>query len=156
MKYFYPLYSLYVKIIKNLKGVVMEEYDIWNSIKKETNNNKRKLGIKPRDIFWAKIGQNVGFEQNGKGDNFARPVIIVRKLTSELFLGIPLTSTIKEGDYFHSFQYNNHSNGLVQNSALILQIRVFSIRRLMNRTGIINQKDFDEIVNKAKKLISPT
>jgi mRNA interferase MazF len=134
----------------------MKNFDEWNKIKKDTERNSRKIGIKPRDIFWAKIGENVGFEQNGKGENFARPVIILRKLTSELFLGIPLTSTIKDGDYFHTFEYINHTNGLVQNTALVLQMKVFSIRRLMNKTGVINKDDFETIVEKSKRLISPT
>lgn len=134
----------------------MNEFDQWNNIKKEVEENKRKLGIKPREIFWAKIGQNVGDEQNGKGENFARPVIVLKKLTKELFLGIPLTSTLRHNDYFHTFEYHNTANGVVKNSALILQVRVFSIKRLMNKTGVINKQDFDEIIEKSKKLFSPT
>lgn len=134
----------------------MKDFDKWNEVKKDTEVNTRKIGIKPREIFWAKLGENVGFEQNGKGENFARPVIVVRKLTSELFLGIPLTSTIKEGNYFHAFEYTNHSNGTVQNTALILQIKVFSIRRLMNKTGMVKEEDFKAIIEKSKGLFSPT
>jgi mRNA interferase MazF len=130
----------------------MEKFDKWNRVKKNTEQNKRKLGIKSRDIFWAKIGQNVGSEEYGKDKNFARPVIIIRKLTSDLFIGIPLTSTIKNNDYFHAFEYNNKSNGLVQNSAMILQVRTYSIKRLMNKTGVINKNDFKIVVEKSKKL----
>jgi mRNA interferase MazF len=134
----------------------MKDFDKWNEVKKNTDLDTRKIGLKPREIFWAKLGENVGFEQNGKGENFARPVIVVRKLTSELFLGIPLTSTIKEGNYFHPFEYTNHSNGTVQNTALILQIKVFSIRRLMNKTGMVREEDFEAIIEKSKGLFSPT
>jgi len=130
----------------------MEKFDKWNKVKKHTEANTRKLGIRARDIFWAKIGQNVGSEEYGKDKNFARPVIIVRKLTSDLFIGIPLTSTIKSNDYFHSFEYNNKSNGLTINSAMILQVRAYSIKRLMNKTGVVNKEDFELIVEKSKKL----
>jgi hypothetical protein len=133
----------------------MKKFDNWNEVKKKTNDNKRKLGIKPRDIFWAKIGQNIGSEEYGKNDNFARPVIIVRKLTHDLFIGIPLTSTIKDNDYFHSFKYINKSNGLTENSAMILQFRTFSIKRLMNKTGVISKKDFQKVIEKSKRLFSP-
>jgi len=98
----------------------MDKFNQWNEVKKRTECNKRKLGIKPRDIFWAKIGQNIGSEEYGKNDNFARPVIIIRKLTHDLFIGIPLTSTIKDNDYFYSFEYSNKSNGVTKNSAMIL------------------------------------
>ena len=103
----------------------MKKFDEWNEVKKDTDYNTRIIGIKPREIFWAKIGENVGYEQNGKGDNFARPVLIIKKLTKELFLGIPLTSSIREdSDYFHPFVYHNSANGEVKNTALILQMKV--------------------------------
>jgi mRNA interferase MazF len=130
----------------------MEKFDKWNKVKKHAEGNTRKLGIRARDIFWAKIGQNVGSEEYGKDKNFARPVIIVRKLTSDLFIGIPLTSTIKSNDYFHSFEYNNKSNGLTENSAMILQVRAYSVKRLMNKTGVVNKEDFELIIEKSKKL----
>jgi mRNA interferase MazF len=88
----------------------------------------------------------------GKGKNFSRPVIVIRKLTSDLFIGIPITSTIKDNDYFHSFEYNNRVNGIVKNSAMILQVRTYSIKRLMNKAGVINKDDFIKIMEKSKKL----
>jgi mRNA-degrading endonuclease toxin of MazEF toxin-antitoxin module len=133
----------------------MEHFDKWNEIKKTTHTNERKLGIKPREIFWAKIGQNIGSEEYGKDENFARPVIIVRKLTGDLFIGVPLTSTIKNNDYFHSFHYNNKINGLIENSAMILQVKVFSIKRLMNKIGMIQKDDFEQVVIKLQKIVSP-
>ncbi len=82
-------------------------------------------------------------------------MIIVKKLTHDLFIGIPLTSTMKDNDYFHSFEYNNKSNGLTKNSAMILQVRTFSIKRLMNKIGVINKDDFEIILEKCKGLFSP-
>ncbi len=131
-------------------------YDQWNEIKKESSKNKRKLGIKPREIFWIKLGHNIGSEEFGKDKNFARPVIILRKLTSDLFVGVPMTSTLKDNDYFHSFEYHNKQNGVVKNSAMILQLRVFSIKRVMNKVGMINKKDFESIVEKCQMIVSPT
>jgi mRNA interferase MazF len=131
-------------------------YDNWNNVKKQTILNTRKLGIKPREIFWLKLGQNIGSEEYGKDKNFARPVLIIRKLTSDLFIGIPLISTLKDNDYFHKFEYQNKQNGIVKNSAMILQFRTFSIKRLMNKIGVINNVDFEIVVKKAKNIISPT
>ena len=133
-----------------------EIFDNWNEVKKKTHKNQRKLGIKPREIFWLKIGQNIGSEEYGKDLEFVRPVIIVKQLTNDLFIGIPLTSTIKNDDYFHTFTYDNKQNGLTQNSAMILQLKVLSIKRLMNKIGIVNKEDFEKIIEKSKNLISPT
>ncbi len=35
-------------------------------------------------------------ESISKGEIFSRPVLIVRQLTSDLFIGIPITTTIKD------------------------------------------------------------
>ncbi len=32
------------------------------------------------EIWWASIGENVGFEISGKSERFSRPVLIFRKL----------------------------------------------------------------------------
>lgn len=137
--------------------MIEKVFDEWNEVKKELSKNQRKLGIKPREIFWANIGQNIGFEQNGKGENFARPVIIVRKLSKDLFLGIPTTTTLREdNDYFHKFKYTTHNNEILNVSALILQVKVFSTKRIMNKIGMINIEDFKLIVEKSKKLFGPT
>jgi len=133
----------------------MENYDKWNEVKKETIQNKRKLGIKPREIFWVKIGQNIGDEEYGKGDIFSRPVIVVRQLTGDLFLGIPLTSTLKNNDYFHQFQFNT-KKGTNENSAMILQLRAFSKKRITDKIGKVSVEEFQKIQEKIVKMIIPT
>ena len=134
----------------------MQQYDKWNEVKKVVSKNNRQLGIKPREIFWAKIGQNIGSEEYGKGKNFARPVVIIRKLTSDLFLGVPTTTNTKNNDYFHKFEYNSKQDGVIEVSAMILQLKVFSTKRLMNKIGMINKDDFIKIVEKSKLLFGPT
>jgi len=131
-------------------------FDKWNNVKKATQQNKRKLGIKPREIFWVKIGQNIGSEEYGKDEDFTRPVIIIRKLTHDLFIGVPITSSIKNNDYFHKFNYTNKTRGNVENTAMILQLRTFSIKRVLSKIGKINQEDFNKIVEKSQRLINPT
>ncbi len=63
----------------------MKQYDKWNEVKKHTIKNNRKLGIKEREIFWVKIGQNIGDEEYEKGDIFSRPIIVIRKLANDFF-----------------------------------------------------------------------
>jgi len=134
----------------------MESFDEWNEVKKQTHLEKRRLDIKPREIFWAKIGQNIGDEEYGKGENFTRPVIVIKQLSRDLFLGIPTTTILKHNDYFHTFEYRNKQRGSIQNAAMILQLKVFSKKRVMNKIGMVHKKDFEEILIKARKLlISP-
>jgi len=61
--------------------------------KKRTDNKKIIPQIKQREIYWANIGENIGFEQNGKGDNFMRPLLIFKKFSNNIFFGIPLSTS---------------------------------------------------------------
>jgi len=36
-----------------------KRFDEWNETKKITESRERKVGIKPRELFWVKIGQNM-------------------------------------------------------------------------------------------------
>ena len=83
----------------------LENFDKWNEVKKRTHATPRKIGFKEREIFWTRIGYNIGSEEYGKGNEFQRPVIIIKKLTSDLFFGIPLSTVLKEGEFFHTFTY---------------------------------------------------
>jgi len=43
----------------------MKQFDKWNEVKKRTDKIERNLKLRPRDIFWLKIGQNIGHEEYG-------------------------------------------------------------------------------------------
>ena len=58
--------------IKNYK----KDFDLWNTQKKITDNSENKKTFHEREIWFIKIGENIGFEQNGKGKDFLRPVIV--------------------------------------------------------------------------------
>ena len=129
-------------------------YDAWNTVKKKSNKKSIKVGFKEREIFWVRVGQNIGAEEFGKGNEFQRPVLIVRKLTSRIFFGVPLTSTIKDNDYFHSFSYTN-KKGTKTNSAMLLQLKTFDKKRLMGRIGMIDKDNFMRIKQKISNLFIP-
>ena len=132
-------------------------YDVWNSVKKKTEKSHRKLGIKPREIFWLKIGKNIGHEEYGKGQEFVRPVIIIRQLTADLFIGVPTTTTKKEdNDYFHNIHYDNRKKIQIHSVAMLLQFRTFSKKRLLSKIGTVQKNEFDVIVEKLKGVIDPT
>jgi mRNA interferase MazF len=135
----------------------MQEFDKWNKVKKETAKNKMKLSIKSRDIYWAKIGQNIGHEEYGKGKDFLRPIIVIRQLTGDLFIGVPTTTTVKEdNDYFHNINYTDKTNIKINSTAMLLQLKVFSKKRLLNKIGTVHKQKFKIITEKLKSLIDPT
>ena len=91
-----------------------------------------------REIVWCSVGLNVGYEMYGKGESFNRPVLVYKKISNELFLGIPFTSTNKRraGWYFYNKQ---------QGSIVFEQMRVFSTRRIQSRYKKISKGEFRKI-----------
>jgi mRNA interferase MazF len=136
----------------------MKQFDKWNEVKKRTDKIERRLRISPRDIYWMKIGQNIGHEEFGKGKEFVRPVIVIRQLTNDLFIGVPTTTSKKEdNDYFHNINYFNHKKEEeIHSVAMLLQFKTSSKKRLLTKIGTVDKNVFDVIVEKLKGVIDPT
>ena len=78
------------------------EYDIWNEQKKRISQTSKNLSFKEREVWWCALGLNIGKESYGKGNAFRRPVLILKKLSSETSIVLPITSQKKTGSWFDS------------------------------------------------------
>ena len=128
------------------------QYNNWNEIKIIIEYENIVVGFKERDIFYMNMGKNIGFEQDGKGKNFVRPVVVIKGFNKNMFFGIPLSTKIKEGKFYYKFQFQKKDE-LVENIALLSQMRLFSTKRLLNKIGVISKEDFESLKNKFKSLI---
>jgi mRNA interferase MazF len=127
----------------------MKKYDDWNKVKKQIDSKEILITYKERDIFWANIGENIGFEQNGKGSDFMRPILVFRKFTNKMFLGVPLSTQLRDGSFFFQFQFLEDK----KSTALLVQTKMFDVKRLERRIGMINKDDFKNMEVKMKKLM---
>ena len=73
----------------------------WNVLKQKLDRSEKRLIFKERDVWWCSVGVNIGHEENGKDEFFARPVLVIKKFNRHLFYGIPLTTKVKENKYYH-------------------------------------------------------
>ncbi len=128
-----------------------ESFDDWNELKKKINKRNKKLKFKNKDIFFISIGKNVGYEQYGKGKEFLRPVLVLKKLSKETFFGIPLTSKEKVGNYYFSFKHRNKIS-----TAMFNQARVFDIKRVKFSYGSVGRNTFEKIRRKFSEFIDVT
>jgi len=135
----------------------MKKFDEWNEVKKDTQKKNFIFSVKPREIYWVKIGQNIGSEEYGKGELFSRPVIVVRQLTSDLFIGIPTTTADKENnDYFHNINYIDIKKNNINSTAMIYQFKTFSKKRVTSKIGKLSVDEFEKIkVKMVDLLFSP-
>ncbi len=124
-----------------------KEFDKWIEKKKEINN---KVTASPqfneRDIWWTSIGVNVGFEEDGKNDIFIRPVLIIKKFNREMFLGVPLSTKLKDNKYYIQITVKEE---IV--SAMTSQIRVFSSKRIWYKLAVIDDGDFLKVNEEISK-----
>ncbi len=129
----------------------MIEYDKWNEVKKTLSTKKKMVSFKNRDIFWMSIGKNLGYETFGKGENFVRPVLVFKKFSRNTFLGIPLTTAIKNDIFHYEFNIKNSSK---INYASLSQIRVFDVSRIGNKLDKMSIQDFHKLKIKLSELLS--
>lgn len=127
----------------------MKKFDEWNSIKKGLDTKLKIVIPKEREVYWASIGENVGYEQNGKGNIFSRPVLIIKRFSKNMFFGVPLSTKTRKGSFFYNFRFLDETS-----NALIVQGRLFDTRRLENRLGMIDKVDFENIKRNLKDLLN--
>jgi len=128
------------------------QFDKWNNIKQKIEKKRTKIKFSQGNIYFMSIGHNIGYEVYGKKELFLRPVLVYRKLSSTSFIGIPLTSKQKEGNYYFTFRYTNKT----LSTALLNQIRVFDIKRAYYYDGYIKTKDFAKLRDKLKEFMDIT
>jgi mRNA interferase MazF len=129
----------------------MKKFDEWNEVKKRTDNKIILPSFKQREIYWANIGENIGFEQNGKGENFMRPLLVFKKFSNNMFFGIPLSTQKKnDGSFFFEFSFKNDE----LSTALIVQGKLYDAKRLDRKIGKISLEDFEKLKSKFKDLFS--
>ena len=130
-------------------------FDDWNILKQESHFQEQVIGIKERDIIFLRLGQNVGYEQDGKGEEFLRPVVVYKKFNKNMFLGIPLTTKKKENIYHFEFTYTNKRDIVITNSAIISQIKLFDTKRAKYKAGVIGKEDFQKLYKKIMEVTKP-
>lgn len=79
----------------------MKDFDGWHPIKTKIELDGKTPTIRQREIWWGSIGVNIGVEQDGKNRLYERPVLVVRKFNHRHFMGIPLTTQLKDFPFRH-------------------------------------------------------
>ena len=114
--------------------------------KKNKLHNRKAVNFNERDIYWCSVGSNVGYEIDGKGSDFLRPVLVIKKTSDENFVGLPMTSRGKNlPGYFR------YKNGFI----LLEQVRVFNARRLIDRKERMSKRNFSKVMSTLINYLDP-
>ena len=127
----------------------MKNFDEWNKDKKNIDKKEIIIKFQQRQIIFIKMGINVGYEQDGKGKEFLRPILVYKKFNNRVFLGIPLTSQSKYDKFHFEFEYKKGKKSY----AILSQIRLYDIKRAKYYDGKISKEEFSKLQNKLLELI---
>jgi len=114
---------------------------VWSLIKQKTHNQGKSPYFEPSQIWWVQFGQNIATEIHGKGEQFLRPAVILTRMYTNACLVVPLTSVVKEGDYYFNFV---DTFGTSQ-CAKLPQVRYIDGKRLKYQISSIRLEDFDAL-----------
>ncbi|HTA27015.1 MAG TPA: type II toxin-antitoxin system PemK/MazF family toxin [Bacteroidia bacterium] len=126
-----------------------KEFDKWNIQKKNINAELEGRLYRKREIWWCVLGINVGFEQDGSGKNYQRPVIILRGFSKQVCLIVPLTTSTKENPYHVPV-------GTVEGKAafaIISQLKLIDTKRLKNKIIVLDKATFETIRKAVKAML---
>ncbi len=129
----------------------MKDFDAWNEIKKkiETEGNEPNKFPKEGETWMGSLGRNVGFEQNGSGDNFSRPVLIIKKFNNHMFWCIPLSTKQKDFDFYFNFTDPNNQNV----SVILAQMKLVSVKRLSRKLYEFESETFERVKAKLRSFL---
>lgn len=127
---------------------MQKEFDGWNEIKKKTNDEQPRL-YTVREIWWCRLGVNIGTEQDGGGTWYVRPCVIVRGFGANACLVVPLTTSTRS----HRLRVPVGSVDGQTARANISQMRVIDTRRLERKIGFLEKRVFQILRKAAKELL---
>ena len=126
-----------------------KDFKEWHRRKVDLNDNKVRANFHEREVWFASLGTNIGFEQDGKGKEFIRPVIVLKKFNNEILWCLPLTKNRKAGKYYFSFTLRSDIS-----TVILSQIRLIDSKRLRYRIGNMNPEDFKYVKEKLRQLLA--
>ncbi len=129
---------------------MQKDFDTWNEKKKKLNGLEEYMPLySEREIRWCRLGVNVGFEQDGTGDGFARPVLILKGFSRRVCLIVPLTTSQKKNRYLIPLDMVGDEAA----QAIISQLRLIDTRRLDTRIETLDKARFQKIRKAVKDML---
>ncbi|MEK9160831.1 MAG: type II toxin-antitoxin system PemK/MazF family toxin [Patescibacteria group bacterium] len=131
--------------------VHIKDHDGWNTSKKalDAHPMPRRVYIYPGEIWYCCIGHNIGDEEDGKGSDYSRPVVVIKRFGAGIFIGVPLTTKVKAYPSYFGVGTVDGKAAM----ALLTQLRFFSTKRLVNKIDKLPTPTFLALKKAAKKYI---
>lgn len=127
---------------------MQKDFNDWHKLKTKLQETEDNLFFNVKDVWVCSVGLNLGDEEDGKNENYERPVLIIKKFNSKLFLALPITGSAKVNPYYYQFEYKG-----TPSSVILSQIRLLDKKRLLRKATVFPDDDFVEVMKRLKKVI---
>jgi len=124
-----------------------KDFDEWNEVKKKTNAERPRF-YTVREIWWCRLGVNVGTEQDGGDKLFLRPIIIIRAFGPDTCMVVPLTTS----ERLHPLRFPVGDVQGKKATALLSQARAIDTRRLIEKIGFLDKVIFAQLRKAVRRL----
>jgi mRNA interferase MazF len=126
-----------------------KDFDGWNETKKRTDSRRGAPFYHEREVWWCTLGVNVGSEENGSGEEYRRPALILKGLSIETCLIVPLTTSAKD----HPLRVAVGLIGGKEARAIRSQMRVIHTKRLVWKIEYLEIDTFEQIRKAARGML---
>ena len=120
---------------------MQKDFQKWHTVKQSIDNGSSRLFYHEREIWWCALGLNIGFEQDGKGKKYMRPVLIIKGFSREVCLCVPLTTREKKGKFYRDIDLKDG----IQRKVILSQIRLIDTKRLLEKVSTVDAGEFRKI-----------
>ena len=121
----------------SIVSILSTDLDWWSQVKRRTQAQESSALFKAGEIWWCRVGLNVGEEVFGKGLELLRPILIFRKNSGNSFLALALTTQEKKGSWYVETTLLGKKR-----LAMLHQVRTFDKKRLVRRIGTLDGEQF--------------
>jgi len=128
---------------------MQKDFNGWNDEKKRVHARTRTPFCHERELWWCSLGVKVGFEQDGSGTAFRRPVLVLKHLSRETFLAVPLTKSSRK----HPLRIPLGEIDGEEAQAILSQMRVIDTHRLVRKIGILDLERFEDMRKAVKAML---
>ncbi len=127
-----------------------KDFRKWHIEKSAIHHDKKRPFFHVREAWFCSLGANVGFEQDGGGDKYLRPVLILRKFNNEVLWVLPFTKHNKVGKYYFRVRISKNK---IESTLILSQIRLIDAKRLQYKLGDISKGDLGELKKRLRALL---
>ena len=123
---------------------IKKESCFWHWKGNMIEENSNRVFFHEREVWFCHLGTNIGYEQDGKGVEFGRPIVVFRKFNNEICWAIPLTTRIKIGKFYMSVDLGDGLSRM----AILSQLRLIDGKRLYQKIGVMSDSDHRKLVDR--------